>query len=60
MANPQYFYTIKQDTDGRWRARFWGNYGRELIWWTEGYYSTAGAQNAIDLIKWKGANAPVL
>ncbi|MEA2252519.1 MAG: hypothetical protein QOG70_2761 [Solirubrobacteraceae bacterium] len=59
MANPQYFFTIRQDRDG-FRARFWGNYGRELIWWTEGYVRRQSAENAVAYLRHYAASAPLL
>jgi uncharacterized protein YegP (UPF0339 family) len=59
MANAQYFFTIRLDQDG-YRARFWGNYGRRLIWWTEGYSSRSEAADAISLVRRNAASAPVL
>ncbi|MGI8729983.1 MAG: DUF1508 domain-containing protein [Solirubrobacteraceae bacterium] len=60
MAQSQYYFTIRQDENGNYRARFWGNYGRELIWWTEGYYGRSGAENAIRIMRAQAATAPLL
>jgi uncharacterized protein YegP (UPF0339 family) len=60
MANPQYFFTIRRDQNGYYRARFYGNYGRELIWWTEGYSSRNGVENALRIIRSNAATAPLL
>jgi uncharacterized protein YegP (UPF0339 family) len=58
-VNPQYFFTIRQDRDG-WRGRFWGNYGRRLIWWTEGYRNYADAKTAVATMQQRAATAPLL
>lgn len=50
-------FIIKKDAKGEYRAYF--NYNAEPIFWTEGYSSKAGAQNAIDSIKSNGPGAPV-
>ena len=60
MANPQYFFNIRRDQNGWYVARFWGNYGRELIWWTEGYVHPSGAENAIRIMRQQAAIAPLL
>jgi hypothetical protein len=49
-------FIIKKDAKGEYRAYF--NYNSEKIFWTEGYSSKAGAQNAIDSIKKNGPGAP--
>lgn len=59
MANPQYYFQITYDRDG-YRARFYGNYGRQLIWWTEGYTSRANAENAVRLMRTFAASAPAV
>lgn len=38
------WFTIRLDADG-YRARLWS--GSDLIWWTEGYETKRGAENAI-------------
>ncbi len=60
MANPQYYFTIRPDRNGLYRARYFGNYGRELIWWTEGYYNRSDAENAIRIMRTYAASAPLL
>jgi uncharacterized protein YegP (UPF0339 family) len=60
MSTSQYYFTIRQDINGEYRARFWGNYGRQLIWWTEGYSSRSGAENAIRIMRAQAATAPTL
>jgi uncharacterized protein YegP (UPF0339 family) len=49
-------FEIYKDKAGEFRARF--KYNSEIIFWTEGYTSKAGAQNAIDSIKKNGPDAP--
>jgi uncharacterized protein YegP (UPF0339 family) len=46
-------FVIRKSGNGEYRAYF--EYNSEKIFWTEGYSSKAGAQNAIDSIK---TNAP--
>ena len=53
---PMYYFTITHDRDG-WRARFY--YSGELMWWTEGYSSEAGARNAIQSLRVQAAAAPL-
>ena len=50
-------FIIKKDAKGEYRAYF--SYNSESIFWTEGYSSKSGAQNAIDSIKSNGPGAPV-
>lgn len=58
MAAAQYFFQITHDRDG-WRARFYGAYGRELIWWTEGYVRQQDAANAVAIMRQQAAGAPL-
>lgn len=51
------YFTI-ETASGGYRARAFGANG-ELVWWTEVYSSTAGAQSAIALMKSQAAGAPV-
>lgn len=60
MSQVQYYFTITRDQNGYYRARFYGNYGRELIWWTEGYANRSGAQNAINIMRSNAAAASTL
>lgn len=50
-------FFIKKDAKGEYRAYF--RYNQEAIFWTDGYSSRAGAQNAVDSIKANGPGAPV-
>lgn len=50
-------FIIKQNKAGEYVAYF--KYNSEAIFWTEGYSSKAGAQNAIDSIKKNGPGADV-
>ena len=59
MAASQYYFTVTHDQDGH-RARFYGNYGRELIWWTQGYNYRQDALTAIALMRQQAATAPLL
>jgi uncharacterized protein YegP (UPF0339 family) len=49
-------FVIEQNKSGDYVAKF--KYNGELIWWTEGYSSKSGAQNAIDSILKNGPGAP--
>ncbi len=49
-------FVIEQNKAGDYVAKF--KYNSELVWWTEGYSSRAGAQNAIDSILKNGPTAP--
>ena len=51
------FVIRKSDKSGEYRAYF--EYNSEKIFWTEGYSSKSGAQNAIDSIQSNGPAAPV-
>lgn len=51
------YYKITLDGDG-YRARLYSNNG-QLVWWTEGYSSRAGAENAIQLNRQHAATAPL-
>ena len=51
------FVIRKSDKSGEYRAYF--EYNSEKIFWTEGYSSKSGAQNAIESIKNNGPGAPV-
>jgi len=52
-------FVIKQsEKTGEYRAYF--EYNGESIFWTEGYSSKSGAQNAIDSIKKNGPMADVV
>ena len=59
MANPQYYFTITADRDG-YRARFYGNFGRRLIWWTEAYERRQQAVEAIGYLRSNATTAPLL
>jgi uncharacterized protein YegP (UPF0339 family) len=52
------FVIRKMDQSGDYRAYF--EYNGEKIFWTEGYSSKSGAQNAIDSIRKNGAGAEVV
>ena len=49
------FFIRKMEKSGEYRAYF--EYNGEKIFWTEGYSSKSGAQNAIDSIKKNGPGA---
>ena len=49
-------FEIRTNKAGEFVAYF--IYNSETIFWTEGYSSKAGAQNAIDSIKKNGPEAP--
>ncbi len=51
-------FAIRKSANGEFRAYF--EYNSEKIFWTEGYSSKAGAQNAIDSIKKNGPGADVV
>ena len=51
-------FVIRKTSGGEYRAYF--EYNSEKIFWTEGYSSKAGAQNAIDSIKKNGSGAETL
>ena len=51
------FVIRKSDKSGEYRAYF--EHNSEKIFWTEGYSSKAGAQNAIESILKNGPTAPV-
>ncbi|WP_294121304.1 DUF1508 domain-containing protein [Sphingomonas sp.] len=51
------FVIRKSDKSDEYRAYF--EYNGEKIFWTEGYSSKSGAQNAIESIKSNGPGAPV-
>jgi uncharacterized protein len=48
-------FVIEQNKAGEYVAKF--KYNNEVIFWTEGYSSKSGAQNAIDSIKKNGPDA---
>jgi uncharacterized protein len=48
-------FVIEQNKAGEYVAKF--KYNNEIIFWTEGYSSKSGAQNAIDSIKKNGPDA---
>lgn len=50
-------FVIEKNARGEFVAKF--KYNSELIFWTEGYASKAGARNAIDSILKNGPGAPV-
>ena len=52
-----HYFEIKKNKVGEFVAYF--KYNSEPIFWTEGYSSKAGAQNAIESIKKNGPGAPV-
>lgn len=49
-------FVIEKNKAGEFVAKF--KYNNELIFWTEGYASKAGAVNAIESIKKNGPEAP--
>ena len=51
-------FVIRKSGSGEFRAYF--EYNSEKIFWTEGYSSKSGAQNAIDSIKKNGPGADVV
>ena len=51
-------FIIRKSANGEYRAYF--EYNGEKIFWTEGYSSKSGAQNAIDSIKKNGPGADVV
>lgn len=50
-------FVIEQNKAGEYVAKF--KYNAEVIFWTEGYASKAGAKNAIESILKNGPSAPV-
>jgi len=50
-------FVIEQNKSGEYVAKF--KYNSETIFWTEGYSSRSGAQNAIDSILKNGPGAAV-
>lgn len=51
-----HYFQIKKNKGGEFVAYF--KYNSETIFWTEGYSSKAGAENAIASIKKNGPDAP--
>ena len=51
-----YFEIVR--ASGGYRAHYWS--GGNLVWWTEVYVTSAGAESAIASIKRNGGSAPVL
>ncbi len=51
-------FVIRRSANGEFRAYF--EYNSERIFWTEGYSSKSGAQNAIDSVKKNGPGADVV
>lgn len=51
-----HYFQIKKNKGGEFVAYF--KYNSETIFWTEGYSSRAGAENAIASIKKNGPVAP--
>jgi hypothetical protein len=49
-------FVIEQNKAGEYVAKF--KYNSETIFWTEGYSSRSGAQNAIESIQENGPKAP--
>jgi len=50
-------FVIEQNKAGEFVAKF--KYNNEVIFWTEGYASRAGAKNAIESIVEHGPDAPL-
>lgn len=50
-------FVIEQNKKGEYVAKF--KYNSELMFWTEGYASRAGAVNAIESIKKNGPGAEI-
>lgn len=50
-------FVIEQNKKGEYVAKF--KYNSELMFWTEGYASRAGAVNAIESIKKNGPGADI-
>ena len=50
-------FVIEQNKKGEYVAKF--KYNSELMFWTEGYSSRAGAVNAIESIKKNGPGAEI-
>ena len=50
-------FVIEKNKAGEYVAKF--KYNSEVIFWTEGYSSKAGAQNAIASLKKNGPDAPI-
>ena len=50
-------FVIEQNKAGEYVAKF--KYNSEVMFWTEGYSSKAGARNAIESIIKNGPAAPV-
>ena len=50
-------FVIEQNKKGEYVAKF--KYNSEIMFWTEGYASRAGARNAIDSILKNGPGASV-
>jgi len=50
-------FVIERNKAGEFVAKF--KFNSETIFWTEGYSSRAGAQNAIESVVKNGPNAPV-
>jgi len=48
-------FVIEQNKAGEYVAKF--KYNGEIVFWTEGYASKAGARNAIESIKKNGPGA---
>ena len=49
-------FVIEKNKAGEFVAKF--KYNSETIFWTEGYSSKSGAENAIESIKKNGPGAP--
>jgi len=52
------YFTIKQDRDGKWRARLFDINGT-LVWWTEGYSRREHAETAVRIAQGTDGNTPV-
>jgi len=50
-------FVIEQNKAGEYVAKF--KHNAEVIFWTEGYSSKAGARNAIESVLKNGPGAPV-
>ena len=50
-------FVIEQNKAGEYVAKF--KYNSEVMFWTEGYSSKSGAQDAIASLKKNGPDAPI-
>lgn len=61
MATNDFQFVIYQDKQDKWRWYLWNKENREKIADSgQGYYTKAGCENGLNLVKYYGPTAPVV